>query len=1129
MTSDYLKQLQLTKQLEQKAREAAKHRKAAEDKLAEAEGSLTTARSMEIETHGLQIVLAEGRTAYGKREYSAALAAASKVLEEVLRLQSEKVDEVLQSALEVLAMIAEVGKDRQVVEDLVNGSRNLLAEARPQEAMVEARKAREAAEQYADRRMSVMLGQVQKLIDLAEEKKLAVSAKKQILARAIKLHEEGDRESSLAKLGSCFKGLQDSFSKVLEERAAAILEMAEEASGVGGDVSSVTAHVINARGALAEGRIEESFEIMTSAEKAIVPILSRAVEIKLAAQEERSNWLRTRGRNITRFVTASRKAEDAVASGDGEDSLEWLRRAEKALRDGEVELVLEDIEKLRPRLVLAKKINADISNVVSKLEEARMTTVYGRGKEALELVSEASAELDDSLAEYRELGKELELTREVFLQARRMRIISSEASGIVTRSRQSALGGRLRESVEGLSAARALLLKKVQNLMAQDLLKGELLVTVGWSVGADVDEDAEEIEALTKELMEGSIEDIGQRLAEINQALETSIEETAGELVEEAGRLTGPSYGLSELTALRTRYEEAKALLEQDHWYRAYALAEDIIDEAEKVQKAALDKLTIHASALLEIGRQLGIESQTLNQKMADIEGGKESFATSIHSINNVILYARSLIKDELTRSLSQLMRSSGAARKNGVTTANIDRMAEEASKALVTEDMEGCFNLLNEAEKEMEKTIALHNEVYDLIVILSRLTVELRLPPESKVPQLLHETKILFEAGRYDGARTSARNCYLEAEVVGAEILAPRKVQEAKELIPVIQQLGLGTDRVEGAVHQADAFIKKGEYPAALTLAKDTRKRMVEVVTERIAAEIAMTKAMMLEGGADNNESSAMAIIEKAESLLADKRYSDALRAIRFAKSEAGQLLALRSTVGKELARVEDALREIDSLGIDVAEAQEVFGQASRYRSSSRYNLVVEMARRALQSARTVADGQMSTDLSRTETELNVADLKGEDLAQIEHECKGAFTPEDAAAPLHRGPEGIGDLPGQPEGPRRTEGPMHFLLVQAGRGPGTCTPRLHGDGGDRTVDDRCPEGLRRGVFPGVPGPYRGMPGLGGRGPAVARPLFEADGEDRREPPGGRGPPMPGPRDRRAHGLGPQSAFRRAL
>ena len=405
-------------------------------------------------------------------------------------------------------------------------------------------------------------------------------------------------------------------------------------------------------------------------------------------------------------------------------------------------------------------------------------------------------------------------------------------------------------------------------------------------------------------------------------------------------------------------------------------------------------------------------------------------------------------------------MRALVAARKNGVTTAHIDRMAEEATRALEAEEMEGCFNFVREAEKELEKTTAVHNEVYDLIVLLSRLTVDLKLPPESKVPQLLHEAKVMFEAGRYDGARTSARKCYQEAETVGAEMLAPRKVQEAMDLVPVVQLLGRGADRTEGAVDQAQALIQKGQYFEALTLAKDARKRMVETITEHLVAEIAEVRAMLIQAGADCSESPAMTIVEKAESLLADKRYSDALRAIRFAKSEAGQLISLRTSVEKELARVEDALREIESLGIEVDEAKEIYEQSSQCRSINRHNLMVELARRALNNARTVASERMAADLAKLEADLNIADLKGRGPRPDRARTQGGLHPEGPAASLHRGPQGPGDLPGRPERPDRAEGPVRILDMQAGRGPRPGTGRLGGDGGDRAADDRRSEGL---------------------------------------------------------------------
>ena len=1020
MTSDYLKQLQLTKQLEQKAKEAAKNRKTAEERLAEADVSLSQAKAMSIASPEAEKALADGQAAYAKRDYAAALAAAMKAVEALSTLQKAKVGEALDSATGVLALITEQGDDRAAVEQLVSRSRTLLEEGKAHEALVEAEKAGAAAEKYADMRMAAMFSQAQRLVDLAEERKVAASAKRQALAKAIKLNDEGDREGSLAKLGSCFKGLQESFSKLLEERAQAIMEMAAEASGTGGDVTAVTVQVDKARATMAEGRIEDALAMIANGERVLAPLIAATVEAKRKGQEPRVEWLKAQGCNVPNYAASTNHLMGSLSSGDGEGALEWLRRAEKALREAEAGLVMKTIEDLRPRLVLSRKLNVSLDRVVAKLEEARHTAVYGKVQDAMELVSEASAELDDGLAGYRELGEELEQTKEMFLQARRLKAVSREAAAMVAASRQQMIDGRLEESVEGLAAARSVLLRRVHELCARPLLDGELLVTTGWSIGADIEEDAEALEELVADLRGGSITNMGSRLTEVIGELEERLAEAAGDMVDEADRMTGPSLGLTDMVAVRVMYEEARALLDKGEWYRAYNAAEETVTEAVKVQRAALERLTVQASALLEIGRMLGIESQTLNQKMAGVEAGKDNVSTSIRSISDVILYARSLIKDELTRSLAQLIRSSSAARKNGVRTASIDRIAEEASKALEANDVQKCFNLLREAERELEKTAALHNEVYDLIVVLSRLTGELHLTPDSTVPQLLQETKGLFEAGRYDGARTSARNCYKEAEAVGAEVLAPRKLQEAKDMVGIIQQLGLVTEWAEGAINEAQALIQQGKYAEGLARAKEARKRMVDLIQERIGAEIAETRQALGRDGGEVLEGSASTIVEKAESLLAEKRYSDALRAVRFAKNEADQLRALQAAVDLELGKVEDAIREISGLGVDIGEAKEVYEQAIKYRTSGRNNLIVEMARRALHLARTAAEGRLNSELALMEDGFDLQLLKGSDLDILLQEGKGAFT---AKMHQHRYTEALKALEIYGEGLRSLDG----------------------------------------------------------------------------------------------------------
>ena len=410
MSSEYLKQLQLTKQLEQKAKEAARNRKLAEDKLAEAAQGIDLSRRMGVEVVALELELSAGRTAFGKRDFVAARDSAERTIGEARKLLVGKVEEVLSSAHGVAAMIDDQGEDHQAIETLVERSRQKLVEGRIEEAMSAAVESRKAAEQYADRRMSEMFVQLGNLIALGEKEKIAVAARKQALNKAIKLHEEGDREGSLTKAVSCFKGLQEAFTKIADARAGSIMELVEGGSP-GADMSAITALVDTGREQMGRGKIEESLRTLGQAQEALRPILVEAVKALIAAQEERNAWPGARSERGKGSPRPIRKVSEANAGGDSEEALELLRRTEKSLRESEMGVVLEHIEDLRPRMVLAKRASLDLERVMSRLEEARTATIYGRAREAIEMIDDASAELDDALAPFRRVERELNETR----------------------------------------------------------------------------------------------------------------------------------------------------------------------------------------------------------------------------------------------------------------------------------------------------------------------------------------------------------------------------------------------------------------------------------------------------------------------------------------------------------------------------------------------------------------------------------------------------------------------------------------------------------------------------------------------------------------------------------------------
>lgn len=414
-----------------------------------------------------------------------------------------------------------------------------------------------------------------------------------------------------------------------------------------------------------------------------------------------------------------------------------------------------------------------------------------------------------------------------------------------------------------------------------------------------------------------------------------------------------------------------------------------MVEDVNAMKKAALRTLREQTRTLLEIARQLGVDPQTIDLWGSAMATDDPDPTESLRSIGEIFNHARVSVKEELGRAYAQLMRSASIARRKGVTTEHVEQLAEEGRKALASFELEVSFNKYQAAERELDQTSAMHNEVYDLIVLLSRLTAEIQVPAGSKIQPLLMETKRLFEAGLYDGARTSARNCYHEAETLAAHILAPKKVLEVNQLLLVLRQVDAGTDKVEEGVRKATDLLRRGESAPAMALLKEIHKEITERLTDSIRAEIDQLRSTLDQNDLGRDEMTTLAVVEKTERLLDDQRFSDALQAIRFARSETMQVLNVMTMSQKELSRVEGVLTELSSVGIQVKEARAILEQAVKHRSSGRFNLVAEMARRAEQSAWTVADGHIRSRIEALEKEIDLASLSGPDLESLKSDVR--------------------------------------------------------------------------------------------------------------------------------------------
>jgi hypothetical protein len=106
LTGDYIKQLQLKKQIEQKAKEAAKSREAAEDMLAKAEEALKLAKKMDAPAAEAEKYLTEASSFFKEKDYRSSVVQSTKSIDTAHKAQQDKVGSMLEAADLVLERVA---------------------------------------------------------------------------------------------------------------------------------------------------------------------------------------------------------------------------------------------------------------------------------------------------------------------------------------------------------------------------------------------------------------------------------------------------------------------------------------------------------------------------------------------------------------------------------------------------------------------------------------------------------------------------------------------------------------------------------------------------------------------------------------------------------------------------------------------------------------------------------------------------------------------------------------------------------------------------------------------------------------------------------------------------------------
>ena len=485
MAGDYLKQMQLTKQLEQKTKEASRNRKEAEDRMAEAEKAIASAKSFDASTAEAERGLAEASQVFQQKDYKLAVSMATKSIEAAEKAKRGKVDSIISSGEDLLKLFDEKDTPKEL-QATVKKVRGLLDEGNMDLALAKSRELWDAVERFVNSRVADMFSSAQSMLLMAEKLKVGTEGERQMLVQARKKLEEGEYEACIAHLKDCMEAVSAELRNVFGSRVEGISGLAEQAKEVSINFTKADDTLSKAKAMVDRGDFEGAFSNLGIAESEASTSVSRGLQAKLDGLKQRAIVLKGYGLNVSETIAGISKGKELARTGRTEEAVVSWHETEGALRDMEAEETLVLVGKLRSKLLIAKKTGTDIREIIALLDRSRLTLNQGDFQGAALQIAEADKLLEKALEGYREVEENLLKTKVLFNTASRLKVDLKEPKKKVDISRQLVMKQDFRSAIEQLIAAQEDTHRGIQAVLGQDIMRAEMKVTLALKVGAEI-------------------------------------------------------------------------------------------------------------------------------------------------------------------------------------------------------------------------------------------------------------------------------------------------------------------------------------------------------------------------------------------------------------------------------------------------------------------------------------------------------------------------------------------------------------------------------------------------------------------------------------------------------------------
>ena len=980
--SGYLRDNQLRKQLEERVKETARTRQAAEDGLRAAQDMIDQARRVDARVAEAEKALADASAAMIAKDYKVAVDKAAEALERGKRSYRERARGIVDSSADLARLAKGVGADLSETEATLARAEGALAAEDLGGAIDLAKKGWKRSEKILQENLSSSFSNAQALILSAKNLNRNVAPIEDLLSRARTAMENSDFQSALDFTKEALDTIREDLTSAVAREIRDAEDLMRTAGELGAETTKPSSLIDRARGDIANLEFEKAKNTLSQSRAESEKALQRSLEGRAGDFSRILQEVRAMGADATASQDLFAKAEGAIRKGSYREAAQFATQGLQSAQQAQFQRVVGVLTTSREKFAAAANMGVDLKAPFEDLNTAREAIRRGAFRDALEHAKRADGAVDSILDRYRKVETRLKELHRSFAEVEGFGVQTVRARKLAEAARRAYQERNPPEVEKAIQAAFDELRRAERERVMEAIERAEFILTLGEQNGADLSEPSR--------LLQDAI--VAAKADDYRHALDLAagVQGNAGRILAEraAGQISALRTSLPHLgdesgtlKALINRADASMAAQDFEGALKAVAEGQEFVEA--RIRTRA-EEIVADLALAVRVGVDLGGDVGTLE---------------TLHRELNAYLASGRVAEIVATREKAAEALAGGADSLVGLVRARIgtvqglkidvdemNDLVRRARMAFGVQNYHEGLRLLNEANERAGRAGGLHRQAYNAIATAAAFVAEAkkRNVDVARVVEMLVDAKKAFEQLDLERALQLAGAARAETDKLTVLYSSAQKILSSRSRLELAERLGIAAPHLREIFADAKEAMKAKDYDKALGLAQRTEDEFTALIKEKLALSLSSSEEILASvEGVDLASSSDT--LTKARGHLEAGEVEQAAELALQLKTQLETLKRQGEEAETAVQRVRDIVADAEGMNLPLPRTSSLLEKAERSYRLGRFDEALDVVAQADVEATKERDQTVAAMMKRFEETLAKARKEGTDTRSAE------------------------------------------------------------------------------------------------------------------------------------------------